>query len=187
MRTRIRRVFLSLVVAAAGLLMVTRAATAEAPPDVASYEIEAVYEPAEHLITARETATYTNLTDTEIPDLVLHLYLNAFSSLDTLWMQEAGPVHRGYAYSPAHPGWSRIDEILLEDGTVLDWAPIDDDATLVRVDLPQPVQSGDSVRVEITFQAQLPRVFARTGWAGEDARQLRLERDLNTHAVAGLH
>jgi len=169
MRTRIRRVFLSLVVAAAGLLMATRAATAEAPPDVASYEIEAVYEPAEHLITARETATYTNLTDTEIPDLVLHLYLNAFSSLDTLWMQEAGPVHRGYAYSPAHPGWSRIDEILLEDGTVLDWAPIDDDATLVRVDLPQPVQPGESVRVEITFQAQLPRVFARTGWADAPA------------------
>ena len=165
MRIGINRTMLSLAAVIGGLLTATPAATAEPPPDVASYEIEAAYEPADHLIIAREAATYTNLTDTAIPNLVLHLYLNAFSNPDTLWMREAGPVHRGYAYSPAYPGWIRIDEILLEDGAVLEWAPIDGDATLVRVDLPQPVQPGDSVRVEITFEAQLPRVFARTGWA----------------------
>ncbi|HLK97881.1 MAG TPA: M1 family metallopeptidase, partial [Hymenobacter sp.] len=41
-----------------------------------------------------------------------------------------------------------------------------DDQTVIRVPLRQPVQPGASVTVEIEFQAKLPKIFARTGFAG---------------------
>ncbi len=104
-------------------ILPTREAVAQAsvvaPPDVASYAIDAHYDPETHTIRATETLTYTNRTDAAIPDLVLHLYLNAFRSEETLWMREAGPAHRGYGYDADAPGWIRIDEIGLPDGTPL--------------------------------------------------------------------
>jgi hypothetical protein len=144
-----------------------REGPASPPPEVASYVIEARYDAEAHTIVATQRTTYVNRTETAIPDLVFHLYLNAFRSPETLWMREAGPAHRGYLADGAHPGWITVDAIRLADGTPLTLAALDADETLVRAELPAPVDPGTEVVVEMTFTAQLPRVFARTGWADD--------------------
>ncbi len=155
--------------AAPGTAKSTASAAAQAvsPPEIASYVISATYEPATHMLAANQTATYRNTTAAPIPDVVFHLYLNAFRSADTLWMREAGPGHRGYGYDAEHPGWITVESARLADGTLLTLEPLDVDETLVRAVLPVPVAPGDSVVVEMAFTAQLPRVFARTGWADD--------------------
>ncbi|MFN2109856.1 MAG: hypothetical protein ACK2UI_09350, partial [Anaerolineae bacterium] len=89
------------------------------PPDVASYDITATYDPQTHTLTGQQTAVYHNRTDTAIPNMVFHLYLNAFSSAKTLWMRESDVSMRGYSFNPHAPGWMRIDQISLADGTAL--------------------------------------------------------------------
>ena len=42
-----------------------------------------------------------------------------------------------------------------------------EDGTLARAALPEPVAPGEAVEIELEFHAQLPRVFARTGYAGD--------------------
>jgi hypothetical protein len=135
------------------------------PPDVASYTIDVRYDVESRTLTAHETAIYVNRTEEPIPDLVFHLYLNAFRSGDTLWMQESGRSHWSSGYDPSYPGWIEVDQIALADGTPLTLEPVDDDETLVRAELPAPIAPGQSVTVALDFTAQLPRVFARTGWA----------------------
>ncbi len=134
------------------------------PPDVASYSIDATYDPETHTLTGQQTAVYYNRTAAPIPTLVFHLYLNAFSSAETVWLRESGLDMRGYSFDPDAPGWIRIDRIALADGTALTVQALDDDETLVEVALPQPVAPGDSVSVDIAFTAQFPKAFARTGW-----------------------
>lgn len=141
------------------------ASSGDPPPEVASYNITARYDPVERRILASEVGTYHNRTLEPIFDLVFHLYLNAFRSDDTLWLRESGPQHRGFNYDPNHPGWMEVEEIRLVDGTLLELEAVDDDATLVRAALPEPVAPGQLVTVQMAFTAQLPRVFARTGWA----------------------
>jgi len=73
-----------------------------------------------------------------------------------------------------HWGWTRITAMTLDDGTNLlpkltferpdDGNP--DDYTVAKVALPFAVQPGASVTVHVAFQALLPGVIARTGWAG---------------------
>jgi hypothetical protein len=135
------------------------------PPDVASYSIDATYDPETYTLTGQQTAMYYNHTTVPIPTLVFHLYLNAFSSATTLWMRESGLGMRGYGFDPDAPGWIRIDRIALADGTALTVRALDGDETLVEAVLPQPVAPGDSVNVDIAFTAQFPKAFARTGWA----------------------
>jgi len=132
---------------------------------VASYGITASYDPTTHTITGQQTATYYNRTAAPIPTLVFHLYLNAFRSQDTLWMQEPGVSMGSYNYDPDAPGWIQIDHIALADGTALAVKALDVDETLVEARLPQPVAPGETVAVDIAFTAQLPQVIARTGWA----------------------
>ncbi len=139
---------------------------ATAPPDaVTHYTIAARYDPTRFQISGTVTLTYRNLSSTPIPDVVLHLYLNAFKNEHTQWMQEAGTGHRGFTYDPAHPGWIELHQMHLDDGTPLSWEALDADATLVRAPLPQAVAPGASFTLITDFTAQMPRIFARTGWA----------------------
>lgn len=135
------------------------------PPDVTTYTIVARYDPATFRISGTLTVTYRNVTSTPIPDVVLHLYLNAFQNEQTVWMQEAGPMHRGFAYDAQHPGSITLDAAHLVGYGPLNFTPVDADATLVRAELPEPVAPGESFTLVTAFTAQMPRVFARTGWA----------------------
>ena len=134
---------------------------------IASYEIDVTLDPEAKTLTGREVITYTNSTEEPIPDLVFHLYLNAFSGPDTVLMRESGGTLED-------PGWIEVDAIRLSDGTSLDLEATGEDAardpkraTLVRADLPDPVAPGESVEVTLDFHAKLPRVFLRTGYVGD--------------------
>jgi len=133
---------------------------------VASYTIEVTLDAEAKRLTGHEVVTYANTTADPIPDLVFHLYLNGFRDPNSIFLQEAGPMHRGHGWDPEHPGWIRVTDIRLADGTPLALEEIED-GTLARAGLPTPVAPGETVQVELDFQAQLPRVFARTGYAGD--------------------
>ena len=133
---------------------------------IASYVIDVTLDSEAKTLTAHEVVSYTNMTDEPIPDLVFHLYLNAFSRPNTVFMQESGFAQRGSAWDPQQAGSVDVLDITLADGTQLMLEEIED-GTLARADLPVPVAPGESVAIELDFQAQLPRVLARTGYVDE--------------------
>jgi len=136
-------------------------------PEIASYQMDVRLDPAAKTITGTERIRYTNLSRDTLPDLWLHLYLKAFSSLDTLWMREAGAQHRGFALDPSHLGDISLSRLALADGTdLLASATITD--TLMHVRLPQPLAAGGRVELDAAWVSKLPRVFARTGYGGPD-------------------
>lgn len=133
---------------------------------IASYTIDVALDTEAKTLTAHEAITYVNATDDPIPDLVFHLYLNAFRDQNSLFMEEGGAMHRGHVWNPEHAGWIEIVDIRLADGTPLALEEIAD-GTLARTALPAPIAPGETVGIEIDFCAQLPRVFARTGYADD--------------------
>jgi hypothetical protein len=133
---------------------------------IASYTIDVTLDPEAQSLVAHQVVTYVNSTPDPIPDLVWHLYLNAFSDANSLFMQEGGAIHRGFGWEPAHAGWIEVTSLQLADGTPLVLEKIRD-GTLARADLPVPVEAGETVQIELDFRAQLPRVFARTGYADD--------------------
>jgi Peptidase family M1 domain len=137
-----------------------------APDPVASYTISVTLDPDAKSLTAHEKITYVNTTRDPIPDLVFHLYLNAFRDLNTDFMQESGAGHRGFEFNTDHPGWIKVANISLGDGTPLTLNEIED-GTLAQALLPTPLAPGQSLELNLDFQAQLPQVFARTGYAGD--------------------
>lgn len=126
---------------------------------IASYTIEVTLDTEAKMLTAHELVTYLNTTADPIPDLVFHLYLNAFRDQNSLFFQETGLGRR-------FRGWVEVTDARLADGTPLALEEIED-GTLARAQLPEPIAPGETVAVELDFRAQLPPVFARTGHAGD--------------------
>jgi hypothetical protein len=141
------------------------AAQAQAP-DIASYQIDARLDPAAKTVTGTARITYTNPSQDTLPDLWLHLYLKAFSSLDTLWMRESGGQHRGFALDASNLGDITLSRLELAGADLLAGATISD--TLMHVRLPQPLRPGGRVELDAAWVSKLPRVFARTGYGGRD-------------------
>lgn len=148
---------------AAGPLATIPAPANTKAPGIASYAIQVTLDPEGRDLTGSEVLTYYNATQQPIPDLMLHLYLNAFKSENTIFMKESGGQLRGYPFDPKEAGWINVQSIRVQGGAPLE-LEILADGTLARANLPQPIAPGEALKVEIEFQSRLPRIFARTGW-----------------------
>ena len=98
--------------------------------------------------------------------IYLHAYPNAFRDHRTIFAQEGEREGEDYAIrlaSPRDRGWMTIDSVTAGGapaGFVLD-------ETVARVDLPRPLAPRDSVTIQLRFDVQVPKPFARFGHEGD--------------------
>jgi hypothetical protein len=142
----------------------------------ADYHITARLDGEKKQLAGKVELRWTNGSGEAVSDLWFHLYLNAFSNNRSTHLQESGGKLRDKELAEDW-GWSRVTALFVagvEEGGSQDVMPTfryrrpddrnEEDRTVFSVDLPRPVASGDSVRVEITWECQLPRVRRRTGY-----------------------
>ncbi len=141
---------------------------------VADYRISVTLDADKKQLHGHERITWRNPSTDPVADLWFHLYLNAFQNTKSTFMRESGGQLRGDTLPVDGWGWISVDSIKLADGTDLKpgfkfQSPDDknaDDRTVASVGLPAVVKPGESIALDISFSAQLPKVFARTGYAG---------------------
>jgi hypothetical protein len=139
------------------------------PPDVASYRIDATLDAGKHFVTATETLTWRNTGKEPVRELPFHLYLNAFKNETSVFMRESHGRHRRARRTGRHWGWIEVKSVRVAGGPDVAGkarfpAP---DETVLEVPLDKPVPPGGTVEVAMAFEAQLPEVFARTGFKGD--------------------
>ncbi len=132
------------------------------------YDIAAVLDAESKTVTGDMTAWWVNRSSMPVDHALLHLYLNAFSSNKSSFASSG-------RWSPAgDEGWGyvRINRMSDEYGNDLTMtmhhvAPDDgniNDRTVLHIDLPQPVQPGDTLKLNILFESKLPSPIVRTGF-----------------------
>ena len=157
-------------------------------PRNASYTIDATLDPTRHQITATQTLRWTNTGESPVDTLPFHLYLNAFKNERSLFMRSSRGVMRRAKATDTGWGWIRVDSVKIAGEERADTLRIVDlpheiaeeyppprpddpdqtrDETVVELPLAAPVPAGGTIDVHFKFTAQLPEVFARTGYKGE--------------------
>jgi hypothetical protein len=179
MRNRLGILFLC---AAWGLFPRPVAAAARAPADpvpnapVLRYEIWVDLEDATKTLRGKEDIVWTNRTRDAVPDMLFHLYWNAFKNSTSTFLGEAAEetfVASGTEPEDGDWGWVDITDIRLADGR--DLAPTKEfvrrdkpvhegDETVLRVRFAEPVKPGDNVRLRLEFRSKIPRTVARSGY-----------------------
>lgn len=144
----------------------------EVPPRVASYTLLARLDPQTHEVHGEGTLRFTNASATPATDLYFHLYLNAFRSDRTLFLRSPHTRSRS-GYGLGEPGSVEVRRLTAPRyGAQNLWeraathSPDDpEDATDIRVPLPEPIAPGETVEFTLEFTSKLPRIVERTGFA----------------------
>ncbi|MBI3949095.1 MAG: M1 family metallopeptidase [Acidobacteria bacterium] len=147
------------------------------PTIITRYRIEVALDAEAKRLKGKEQLIWFNDSQDEIRELQFHLYLNAFKNVDTTYMTEAKDQGRDFgqginAFDFEHWGFIDVNSIRIAGGADLtnrmEFIQPDDnnpyDQTVMRVTLPQPIPPQGQITLEIEFTAQLPQVFARTGF-----------------------
>jgi len=150
------------------------AGVAAAP--VLRYEIWVELDAAGKMLLGKEEIVWTNPSREAVPDMLFHLYWNAFKNEESAFLREAraeSMFGRGSAPDDGEWGWVDITDIRLADGTDLksglsfvrpDGPEHPNDQTVVRILFPEPIQPGESVRLQLEFRSKIPRTVARSGY-----------------------
>jgi len=162
------------IICGTGLLQSQTISREPLSPRNANYTIDVRLDTKSKMIFGDEILRWTNITNDRISELQFHLYLNGFRNSESTFMKESGGMNRGQSGGDDPWGWTEVltmvhpkDGDLLENAEFI--APDDGnekDMTVLRVPLETPVRPGETIELVITFEAKLPRVFARTGYAG---------------------
>jgi hypothetical protein len=115
-----------------------------------------------------ETAVWENTSRDSVKALYLHAYANAFRNTRSTFLREA---MRDGLELPDDMKFAdmRIGRMTSAHGDELPWkwvAPDDgnaDDRTVLRVELPQAVESGEKFPLRIEFTLEMPHVIRRMG------------------------
>jgi hypothetical protein len=129
------------------------------------YQIDAVVD-ADGRIEGRVRITAQNRASKPLDKIALHLYLQAFSSDDTLFMKSSGGRHRGHRANPKARGWMRVGDVRVDKKPVAAHEQGADPSVWTVVPS-KPIPASASYTMTTRFSAQLPAIFARTGKARE--------------------
>lgn len=162
----------------ASFLIPAGVSSAEVPSSdrapVVDYTIRVSLDPERMQLRGSETLRYTNRSPDLIPDLRFHLYLNAFRNDRSTFMRESGGHLRRDEMPSEGWGWIDISRFTIDgadrtrDLTYIQPEGTDpEDRTVARAPLASPLRPGEVVEVTFDFEAQLPKVFARTGYRGD--------------------
>ena len=136
---------------------------------ITGYKMDVRLDTDEKSVSGTMDAYWVNKSSDTVPDLRMHLYMNAFRSNQTTYFREAGGSPGS---KDSDPGWTEIKSFTVNNGidltSAMQYISPDDnnpeDKTVLRVMLPEPALPGDTVSVTIEFKTRLSSFFRRTGY-----------------------
>jgi hypothetical protein len=146
---------------------------------IANYTMDVKLDPEKKLINGKELLSWTNDSDFSVEELWFHLYWNAFQNNMSTFLLE-GRRRRGRtvsAFKKEDWGYCQVESMkIVRNSSFEEYdlipslqfrQPDDDnfhDQTVFSVKLPQPLQPGETILLDIVFLAKVPRPISRTGF-----------------------
>ncbi|MDR3238713.1 MAG: M1 family metallopeptidase [Clostridiales bacterium] len=129
-----------------------------APPVYNDYTINLDINPSERTVTGVEKIKYRNRADQTLATIYFNVYLNAFTEENAkqsiLPADEEKVYPSGYDY-----GEMMIDSVAVDNED----ARFALTGTVLRVDLPEPLEPDDDAEIKLQLRAVIPKINARTG------------------------
>jgi hypothetical protein len=132
-----------------------------------SYDIDARLDEPTGVLSGAERVLYVNRSPDQLTTFSLHLYLNAFRP-GSRWADADSVEHRRRFNDLKDPdfGFNHVRDVRIMGRPVTPAYPFAPDSTVVRFNLPRPLAAGDSMTVEIGWDARPSTVPRRQGRRG---------------------
>ena len=136
---------------------------------ITGYKMNVKLDPFAKTVSGTMDAYWINKSQDIVPDIQIHLYMNAFRSNKTTMYKESGG---STGANDSDLGWIEIKSFTDRNGTDLisqmQYISPDDgnpsDKTVLQVILPEPAKPGDTIFIKTNFETKLPSKIRRTGY-----------------------
>ncbi len=129
-----------------GLLLFLVVSSGKASQNRIEYDLSLELFPKQNTLNGSETVTLTNLSIAPLETLYFHLAANTFRD-------PQAPTFQRYENVMSEPTWLQIHSVEQDNQSV---KFLDANSPFLKVILPQPLLSGDSVRLSLRFSIYLP-------------------------------
>jgi len=153
------------------ILMVFTPSVLTAQKDVANYEMKIFLDDDEKKVNGETKLSWTNISEVPVSELQFHLYFNAFKNNHSTFFSENNNrmdfLGQG---NDCNWGWSQINSFSDEAGRSLTMTYIQpddeniEDRTVIKVDLQEAINPGETKTFDFKWQAKIPRIMPRTGY-----------------------
>jgi hypothetical protein len=137
----------------------------------ADYKMDIDFDVKKHRYSGKQNVWYTNHSPDTLHRVFYHLYLNAFqpnSMMDkksrTIKDPDSRVKDRIFFLTDDEIGYLKVKKLFL-DGVPCTYS---ENETILVVDLPKPIIPGQSVNLDLEFEAQVPLQIRRTGRHNEE-------------------
>ncbi len=132
-----------------------------------NYKINVKLEDSLHLLIGMMEMEYINNSPDELPFLYIHLWANAYSSKTTAFAKQQLSQNKTkfhYASEVEMGGFSNLD--FVANGKPLAWSLDNDHLDIAKLELSQPLRSGERIKITTPFTLKIPASFSRLGHVG---------------------
>jgi len=131
------------------------------------HRIQVTLDDSLHLLRGSETVTYTNNAPQSLSEIWFHVYGNAYeNSRSALGKQQILASGNKFYYSSAEDkgGYRKLSFSI--NGRELTYAFHPEHRDIVKLTLPEPLASGNTLNIDIQFDLRIPSQFSRMGHDG---------------------
>ena len=130
------------------------------------YHINVRLNDTNHTLSAFEKIVYTNNSPDQLSFLWFHIWPNAYKNDSTAYAKQAGENSRFAKSDSLSRGF--IDSLDFSiNGKKINWSYHPEWIDVVKLNLEEPLNSGESIIIETPFFVKLPKVFSRLGHSGK--------------------
>lgn len=137
----------------------------------AEYKMNIVMDEKNHQYAGTQTLSYKNNSPDALDRVFYHLYFNAFqpgSMMDVRSLTISDPDSRVgdriSKLSEDEMGWIKVKSLKM-NGKDVQFSEV---GTVLEVDLPKAIKPGETVKLEMTWDAQVPLQIRRSGWMNSE-------------------
>ncbi|MBK7096626.1 MAG: hypothetical protein IPH57_16760 [Saprospiraceae bacterium] len=130
------------------------------------YEITALLDTTKHTITAQQIISYHNNSDTELNEIFVHLWANAFRSKTTSFadrLLKSGNPDLYFLKPDELGGYTEL--LFRQNGQILETVPVDNDEEIMIIKLKTPLKSGNSTSISVNYVLKVPKDILGFGFS----------------------
>lgn len=119
------------------------------------------------ILHCRETIVYKNNSPDDLNSIPMHIWPNAFSSLQTAYGKEAVRSGKYVFLNAKKSDLGYVDSLsFVVDGKPAAYKPFQNQKDIIELILPKTLKSGDSIEIQTPFRVKVPFLFSRMGYSG---------------------
>ena len=131
-------------------------------------KIQVTLDDKTHILSAFEELSYTNNSPDTLRYIYIHLWPNAYRHDHTPFAKQMDRNGNTSFYYSKWDDRGYMDSLQFTiDGRSVDHSATDDAPDVARIDLPNPLLPGATLKIATPFRVKLPKVFSRNGHTGQ--------------------